>query len=79
MKYEKVSIIVSGALDRLHYLEDPCIKYETEKKVWHYLHRDRDENHPGNNIINCGRIFMNYKEILLKLIDLFLNGFLEIC
>ncbi|KAL4474439.1 hypothetical protein ABPG72_007838 [Tetrahymena utriculariae] len=42
LTYDKVSTIVSGALDRLHYLDDPAIKYDQEKKVWFYLHRDRE-------------------------------------
>lgn len=33
--------IVSGALDRLHYEEDPCVKYDAERKLWIYLHRHR--------------------------------------
>ncbi|XP_049342692.1 uncharacterized protein LOC125806985 [Solanum verrucosum] len=33
---------VRGGLDRLHYeLDDPCVKYEREKRRWTYLHRDR--------------------------------------
>ncbi|KAG5582937.1 hypothetical protein H5410_053564 [Solanum commersonii] len=30
-----------GGLDRLHYEDDPCVKYEREKRRWTYLHRDR--------------------------------------
>ena len=33
--------IVSGALDRLHYEPDPCVKYDSEKKLWIYLHKNR--------------------------------------
>ncbi|WMV52316.1 hypothetical protein MTR67_045701 [Solanum verrucosum] len=32
---------VRGGLDRLHYEDDPCVKYEREKSRWTYLHRDR--------------------------------------
>ena len=32
---------MSGALDRLHYEEDPCVKYDSEKKLWMYLHMNR--------------------------------------
>ena len=42
---DKLSNIVSGALDRLHYEEDPCVKYDNEKKLWTYLHRDRDHSY----------------------------------
>jgi len=42
---DKLSTIVSGALDRLHYEDDPCVKYDNEKKLWTYLHRDRDHSY----------------------------------
>lgn len=35
--------VVSGALDRLHSDNDPCIHFDQERKLWVYLHRDRDE------------------------------------
>ncbi|KAL5982591.1 hypothetical protein ACLOJK_016665 [Asimina triloba] len=35
--------IVSGALDRLHYERDPCVQFDAERKLWVYLHRDREE------------------------------------
>ena len=44
---EKLSNIVSGALDRLHYMTDACVKYDSEKKLWIYLHSDRNYEHPG--------------------------------
>ncbi|XP_003386786.1 PREDICTED: nuclear factor related to kappa-B-binding protein-like [Amphimedon queenslandica] len=34
---------VSGALDRLHYEKDPCVRYISSKKIWLYLHRNRTE------------------------------------
>ncbi|XP_064394342.1 nuclear factor related to kappa-B-binding protein-like isoform X2 [Halichondria panicea] len=34
---------VSGALDRLHYEKDPCVRYDGSRKVWIYLHRSRNE------------------------------------
>lgn len=42
---DKLSNIVSGALDRLHYEDDACVKYDPEKKLWIYLHKDRTENY----------------------------------
>ncbi|KAG8468123.1 hypothetical protein KFE25_007175 [Diacronema lutheri] len=33
--------VVSGALDRLHYEKDACVRYEPERKLWIYLHRNR--------------------------------------
>uniref|UniRef100_A0A8D8CHI5 Nuclear factor related to kappa-B-binding protein n=1 Tax=Culex pipiens TaxID=7175 RepID=A0A8D8CHI5_CULPI len=35
--------IVSGALDRMHTELDPCVKYDTKRKIWIYLHRNRTE------------------------------------
>ncbi|CAG7834908.1 unnamed protein product [Allacma fusca] len=35
--------VVSGALDRLHYERDPCVRYDSHKKSWVYLHRDRTQ------------------------------------
>ena len=34
---------VSGALDRLHQENDPCVRYDLERKVWIYLHGSRTE------------------------------------
>ncbi|OXA60062.1 nuclear factor related to kappa-B-binding protein isoform X2 [Folsomia candida] len=36
--------VVSGALDRLHYERDPCVRYDSHKKSWIYLHRDRTQD-----------------------------------
>ena len=44
---DKLSNIVSGALDRLHYEDDACVKYDPEKKLWIYLHKGRTENYPS--------------------------------
>ena len=38
---------VSGALDRLHYEKDPCVRYDSPRKVWIYLHRGRSEEDFG--------------------------------
>ena len=35
---EKMSSVVSGALDRLHYESDPCVRYDSARKLWIYLH-----------------------------------------
>ncbi|KAI3939265.1 hypothetical protein MKX01_002133 [Papaver californicum] len=35
--------VTSGALDRLHYELDPCVQYRSDRKLWVYLHKDRDE------------------------------------
>ena len=35
--------VVSGAMDRLHYEKDPCVRFIPDKKLWVYLHRDRRE------------------------------------
>jgi len=38
----QINNIVSGALDRLHYEKDPCVKYDLQKKLWIYLHKNRN-------------------------------------
>ena len=43
----KINNIVSGALDRLHYQKDPCVKYDSHNKLWIYLHRNRSVDYPG--------------------------------
>lgn len=40
---QQIHTVVSGALDRLHYEKDPCVKYDTNRKLWIYLHRHRTE------------------------------------
>ena len=39
-----VHSVVSGALDRLHYEPDPCVKFSSSRKMWVYLHRNRSEH-----------------------------------
>ncbi|EDV19573.1 uncharacterized protein TRIADDRAFT_33249 [Trichoplax adhaerens] len=39
----QINSVVSGALDRLHYEKDPCVKYDSSRKLWVYLHRNRTE------------------------------------
>ncbi|XP_016376909.1 nuclear factor related to kappa-B-binding protein-like isoform X1 [Sinocyclocheilus rhinocerous] len=39
----QVNTVVSGALDRLHYEKDPCVKYDIGRKLWIYLHKDRSQ------------------------------------
>ncbi|GAB1608858.1 nuclear factor related to kappa-B-binding protein-like [Argonauta hians] len=39
----QINTVVSGALDRLHYEKDPCVKYDVNRKLWIYLHRCRTE------------------------------------
>jgi nuclear factor related to kappa-B-binding protein len=38
--------VIGGALDRLHYEEDSCVKYDAEKKLWVYMHRMRTLDFP---------------------------------
>ncbi|KAG8473010.1 hypothetical protein CXB51_034920 [Gossypium anomalum] len=41
---EQLNQVVSGALDRLHYQHDPCVRFNAEKKLWFYLYGDREED-----------------------------------
>jgi nuclear factor related to kappa-B-binding protein len=40
----QINAAVSGALDRLHYEKDPCVRYDSSRKLWIYLHRARSED-----------------------------------
>ena len=51
----QVNTVVSGALDRLHYEKDPCVKYDIGRKLWIYLHRDRSEEEFGMCSASPGR------------------------
>lgn len=42
----QINSVVSGALDRLHYENDPCVKYDSEKRLWIYLHKNRQVDDP---------------------------------
>jgi len=42
-----LNTVVSGALDRLHYEKDPCVKYDVSRKLWIYRHRSRAEDEFG--------------------------------
>jgi hypothetical protein len=46
----QINNIVSGALDRLHYEKDPCVKYDLQKKLWIYLHKNRTLDYPAWNV-----------------------------
>jgi hypothetical protein len=45
----QINNIVSGALDRLHYEKDPCVKYDLQRKLWIYLHKIRQLDYPAWN------------------------------
>lgn len=47
----QINTVVSGALDRLHYEKDPCVKYEVNRKLWVYLHRNRTEEEFGESSV----------------------------
>ena len=38
----QISTVASGALDRLQSETDPCVRYDSERKFWVYLHAQRD-------------------------------------
>ena len=41
-----LNTVVSGALDRLHYEDDSCVKYDAERKLWIYMHKMRTTQWP---------------------------------
>ena len=47
---------MSGALDRLHYEKDPCVRYDGSRKVWIYLHRGRMEEDFGMSV--CAHVHL---------------------
>lgn len=57
---------VSGALDRLHYEYDPCVKYDPKRKIWIYLHRGRSLEEFGMYII-INYYKLNYKKFYIML------------
>ncbi|CAI9098117.1 OLC1v1034702C1 [Oldenlandia corymbosa var. corymbosa] len=40
---DQVEQVVSGALDRLHYERDACVKFDRNHRLWIYLHGSREE------------------------------------
>lgn len=40
---DQVEHVVSGALDRLHYELDPCVKFDRDSRLWFYMHGDREQ------------------------------------
>uniref|UniRef100_A0A803NCV9 Uncharacterized protein n=1 Tax=Chenopodium quinoa TaxID=63459 RepID=A0A803NCV9_CHEQI len=40
---EQMGQVVSGGLDRLHYERDPCVRFDRQRRLWVYLHGDREE------------------------------------
>lgn len=39
---QQISTVVSGTLDRLQSeVDDPCVRYDSEQKLWIYMHRRR--------------------------------------
>jgi hypothetical protein len=58
----QINNIVSGALDRLHYEKDPCVKYDLQKKLWIYLHKNRAPDHPGWTVTKIEGTDLELKE-----------------
>lgn len=60
-----MNTVVSGALDRLHYEKDPCVKYDIGRKLWIYLHRSRSQEEFGKQECGDSRVFFFYYEMSL--------------
>jgi len=56
--------VVSGALDRLHYERDPCVRYDSHKKNWIYLHRDRSQEQFGMLLTCLGFVKTNILTVM---------------
>lgn len=50
--------VVGGALDRLHYEADTCVKYDSKRKIWVYLHRSRTELEFGEQLFTFNNIMI---------------------
>uniref|UniRef100_A0A8C1LBJ3 Nuclear factor related to kappaB binding protein n=1 Tax=Cyprinus carpio TaxID=7962 RepID=A0A8C1LBJ3_CYPCA len=62
----QVNTVVSGALDRLHYEKDPCVKYDIGRKLWIYLHRDRSQEEFGEQPCNQCIYIKSQKGFILR-------------
>lgn len=62
----QINTVVSGALDRLHYEKDPCVKYDVNRKLWIYLHRSRAEEEFGKECSPEITKFSNIETILYR-------------
>jgi len=54
----QLNTVVSGALDRLHYEKDPCVKYDVSRKLWIYRHRSRAED-------DFGLYFISFSSVII--------------
>ena len=64
----QVHAAVSGALDRLHYEKDPCVKYDSSKKVWVYLHRNRTRDEFGMFTFELNQTYASTHAHVLRVI-----------
>ena len=55
----QLNTVVSGALDRLHYEKDPCVKYDVNRKLWIYLHRNRTEEEFGTSAFHMSCLYIS--------------------
>ncbi|KAI6655541.1 Nuclear factor related to kappa-B-binding protein-like [Oopsacas minuta] len=63
-----INAAVSGALDRLHYEKDPCVRFENSLKLWVYLHRYRTEQ-LFNEIHHLQIVAINVRKKLLNQLE----------
>lgn len=66
--------VVSGALDRLHYETDPCVRYYPRRKEWLYLHRARSESEFGLYLLKKFLIFIFYNICIFFLQKCIINN-----
>lgn len=67
--------VVSGALDRLHYETDPCVRYYPRRKEWLYLHRARSESEFGLYLLKKFLIFIFYNICIFFLQKCIINNY----
>lgn len=59
-----ISSVVSGALDKLHCEHDPCVRFDTQRKLWIYLHKGRTAEEFGRLLLI---LFNNCNSLLVKI------------
>ncbi|CAK9169082.1 unnamed protein product [Ilex paraguariensis] len=59
----QVNQVVSGALDRLHYEFDPCVRFDKERHLWVYLHGEREEEDFERNCSSSSKIRKRVREM----------------
>ncbi|CDP06679.1 unnamed protein product [Coffea canephora] len=75
---DQVEHVVSGALDRLHYELDPCIRFDRDSRLWFYMHGDREQEDYEYDGTSSIKIHNKMKLPTLDILTSFLNPALSL-